>query len=65
MAEIILAILCIIFGVLLGLATLVGAFGTAMGRATNPSAPSHDLVFLGMAVVTIGLIGGGIYMLFT
>lgn len=45
MAEIILAIIIIAAGLLLGFVTLVGAFGTAMGRATNPSAPSHDLIF--------------------
>lgn len=62
MAEFILAILCILAGVIAGGLAILGFFANAMGAATNRDAVDLKPVVI-CAVLAIAGIGGGIAIL--
>lgn len=62
MAEIILAILCILAGVICGLGALLALWANAMGGVTNASAVNNKPSLV-LAVLAIVGVAGGIAIL--
>jgi hypothetical protein len=64
MSEIILAVLCIVAGIIFGLGTVLVLWANAMGAVTNASAVNNwpALIFLLLAIA--GIAGGISILLF-
>jgi hypothetical protein len=64
MAEIILAVLCILAGIVFGIGTLLVLWANAMGGVTNAQAVNNwpALIFLLLAVA--GIAGGIVILVF-
>jgi hypothetical protein len=62
MAEIILAVLCILFGIGFAFVALLVLWGNAMGGVTNASAVNNRPAIV-FAILAIAGVGGGISIL--
>jgi hypothetical protein len=62
MAEIILAVLCILVGLACGLGALLALWANAMGGVTNASA-INNWPSLVLAVFAVACLGGGVSIL--
>jgi hypothetical protein len=62
MAEIVLAVLCIVAGLGCALLTLIVAWGSAIGAVTNAAA-ARNWPILVLALLSIAFLAGGISIL--